>query len=253
MTDSIDSEPPNPTEALIRDIFAGNYQPGDFIPKEMAICERFGLSRTVVRRHLGELVDGNIIERISGYGSRVRAYADWNILDPTVTDWMTRFAAPNQEIQREILTFRLAAEPFVAMTAARHATAHDLVAMEQAFDGMGQNFRYSEVAEERRIHSDSDVAFHEAIFKATHNIVWAQLSHILRPSIYLVISESNVTTSQPQTSLDRHYEVMDAIRMRQPERAAEATRAVLQGTREALGFDHADAPVTTGLAGLFER
>lgn len=230
----------NPIEALIRDIFAGSYQPGEFIPKEMTICERFGLSRTVVRRHLAELVDGNIIERISGYGSRVRNYAEWNILDPMVTDWMTRFAPPNPEIQREILAFRLATEPFVANLAAQNATAYDLVAMERAFDGMGQNFRQSELAKERQIHSDHDVAFHEAIFEATHNIVWAQLSHILRPSIYLVIRESNTTTSQARESLKRHHAVMDAIRMRQPERAAEAARDVLRGTRMALGFDETD-------------
>lgn len=247
MSNAINSKPTNPIEALIRDIFAGSYQPGDFIPKEMAICEQFSLSRTVVRRHLAELVDGNIIERISGYGSRVRNYAEWNILDPTVTDWLTRFAAPNPEIQREILAFRLATEPYVAMLAAHNATAHDLLAMEQAFDGMGQNFRQSEIAEERQIHSDHDVAFHEAIFKATHNIVWAQLSHILRPSIELVIRESNTTTSRPQESLDRHQAVMEAIRMRQPERAAEAARDVLQGTRMALGHDNDATRMTQSL------
>src|SRR5699024_1800379 len=133
-----------------------------------------------------------IIERISGHGSCVREYSEWKILDPQVTDWLTRFAAPNQEIQREILKFRLSVEPYVAMAAAKQATAHDLVAIEEAFHGMGSNFRKKGCSEdERQIHSGHDAAFHVAIFRATHNIVWAQLSHILRPSIYLLISESN--------------------------------------------------------------
>src|SRR5699024_8973671 len=102
------------------------YQPGDFIPKEMQLCEQFGLSRTAVRRHLAELVEGGVIERISGYGSRVCEYPQWKILDPRVTTWLTRFGAANQEIQREILKFRLTAEPHVAMIAARNATAQDL-------------------------------------------------------------------------------------------------------------------------------
>ncbi|WP_106477616.1 FadR/GntR family transcriptional regulator [Phytohalomonas tamaricis] len=232
-----DDKKANVAEILIKDIFSGLYQPGDFIPKELEICERFSLSRSVVRRHLSQLVDGGIIERISGYGSKVREYSEWNILDPVVTEWMTRFAAPNQEIQREVLAFRLTVEPFVAMTAASKATAHDLVAIEEAFHGMGQNLRHSESSEERHIHTDFDVAFHVAIFKATHNIVWAQLSHVLRPSIHLLIAESNITATDPEQSLERHRTLMEAIRMRQPQKAFHAAQAVLEGTALALGLD----------------
>lgn len=228
----------NVADLLVRDIFSGRYQPGDFIPKEMEICARFELSRTVVRRHLAQLVNGGIIERISGHGSRVREYAEWKILDPQVTEWLTRFAAPNQEIQREILKFRLTVEPYVAMVAAQNATAQDLVAIEEAFHGMGQNFRQGGDPERRQIHSGFDMAFHVAIFRATHNIVWAQLSHILRPSIYLLVSESNVIATDPEQSLERHRQLMDSIRMRQPQAALEAAQSVLQGTSDALGLQY---------------
>lgn len=234
----------NVADELARDIFSGRYQPGDFIPKEMDICERFSLSRTVVRRHLGLLVDGGIIERISGYGSRVREYSEWKILDPLVTEWMTRFAAPNQEIQREVLSFRLTVEPYVAMTAAGQATAHDLVAIEEAFDGMRRYANHGGDPEQRRIHSDFDVAFHVAMFKATHNIVWAQLSHILRPSIYLLIVETNVGTANPEESLERHRRLMESIRLRQPEAAFLAAQEILKGTSRSLDLEHPVAALT---------
>lgn len=230
----------NVADLLVEDIFSGLYQPGDFIPKEMEICKRFALSRTVVRRHLAQLVHGGIIERISGHGSRVREYAEWKILDPQVTEWLTRFAAPNQEIQREILKFRLSVEPYVAMTAAQQATAQDLVAIEEAFHGMGQNFRHHGDPELRQIHSGFDVAFHVAIFRATHNIVWAQLSHILRPAIHLLVSESNVSATDPEMSLARHRQLMDSIRMRQPQAAFDAAQSILQGTSDALGLQTKD-------------
>ncbi|MDA3922181.1 MAG: FCD domain-containing protein [Salinisphaera sp.] len=228
----------NLTDRLVSDIFGGAYQPGDFIPKEMEICADFGLSRTVVRRHLAQLVDGGIIERISGHGSRVREYAEWRILDPVVTEWMTRFAAPNEEIQREVLSFRLSVEPHVAHLAAQQATARDLVAIEEAFDGMAGNMQIDLAKEPKRLHSESDVAFHVAIFRATHNIVWAQLSHILRPSIHLLVYESNVSASDPEESLERHRLLMEAIRMRQPDAAFQAAYAVLEGTSRALGLAH---------------
>jgi len=228
----------NLTDRLVSDVFSGHYQPGDFIPKQMEICANFGLSRTVVRRHLAQLVDGGIIERISGHGSRVREYSEWRILDPIVTEWMTRFAAPNEEIQREVLSFRLSVEPHVAHLAAQQATARDLVAIEEAFNGMVVDMQTSPPDKSRRLHSESDVAFHVAIFRATHNIVWAQLSHILRPSIHLLVYESNVSASDPEESLERHRQLMEAIRMRQRDVAFQAAYAVLRGMSRALGLTH---------------
>lgn len=234
MTSQRDATTLNVADYLIQDIVSGHYQPGDFIPKEMAICEDFALSRTVVRRHLAQLVDGGLIERISGHGSRVREYADWKILDPRVTEWLTRFAAPNQEIQREILKFRVSVEPHVAMLAAQQATRRDMDALESALDGMGCRSG----ADTTGIHSDHDVAFHVAVFRATHNIVWAQLSHVLRPSIHLLVAESNTSTSEPQRSLQRHRQLLEHIRMQQPEAAFHAARAILQSTSDTLGLDY---------------
>jgi len=227
---------PSVAEFLAEEIFSGRYQPGDYVPKEVDLCAQFAINRSAVRSDLRQLVDVGIIERISGHGSRVREYSEWNILDPTVTGWMTRYAAPNPKVQREILSFRLDVEPYVAMMAAKRATARDLVAIEEAFEGMGQNMHGDAGPEANRLHSDYDVAFHVAIYKATHNIVWAQLSHILRPSIYLLIKMSNVSATDPEASLERHRQLMEAIRTRRPHEAFRAAQAVLAGTADALGL-----------------
>ncbi|MGQ7249718.1 FadR/GntR family transcriptional regulator [Halomonas sp. V046] len=231
---------PSISEHLAEAIFSGRYHPGDFVPKEVDLAEQFQINRSAVRSDLRQLVDTGIIERISGHGSKVRAFEEWNILDPQVTDWMTRFAAPNPEIQREILAFRLDVEPYVAMTAARRATARDLVAIEEAFDGMAREMNAVDGCA-KRLHSDYDIAFHVAIFKATRNIVWSQLSHILRPSIYLLIEMSNESATDPEASLERHRELMEAIRARQPQQAFRAAQAVLAGTADALGLQPGDA------------
>lgn len=238
---------PSIAEYLVSEILAGRYQPGDFVPRELDLCERFAINRSAVRSDLRQLVDVGIIERISGHGSKVREYAEWHILDPQVTDWLTRYAAPNPDIQREILAFRLDVEPYVAMTAAKRAKARDLVAIEEAFEGLGQNLRDATCAEERRLHSEYDVAFHEAIFKATHNIVWAQLSHILRPSIYMLISMSNESASDPDEALERHRVLMESIRLRRPKEAFNAAQAVLAGTAEALGLEHGASSLGRGI------
>ncbi|XKH60846.1 FCD domain-containing protein [Halomonas sediminis] len=231
---------PSVADYLAENIFSGHYQPGDFVPKEIDLCEQFSINRSAVRSDLRQLVDLGIIERISGHGSKVRDYEEWNILDPVVTNWITRHASPNPRIQQEILAFRLDVEPYVAMTAARRAKARDLVAIEEAFEGMGENLRNASCAAERKLHSDYDLAFHVAIFKATHNIVWSQLSHILRPSIYLLVSESNINATDPEDSLERHRLVMEHIRARNPREAFLASQEVLKGTAQALGIKTAE-------------
>lgn len=239
MNDTASPDAHHVADQLIKEILDGRYRPGDFIPKELEICRHFELSRNVVRRHLGALVNGGIIERISGYGSRVREFSQWHILDPAVTDWITRFAGPHLEIQREILSFRLTVEPWVAMMAASSATARDLVAIEEAFEGM----RDHHLDEDTTQHDHCDVSFHVAIYYATHNIVWSQLSHVLRPSIHLLVSHSNTRTLDPTHSLQSHHRLMDAIRMRQPDEAYHAAIAVLEDTARALNVDINPAPV----------
>lgn len=223
---------------LVKAIFSGRYRPGEMVPKEIDLCKQFSTNRTAVRNNLRQLVDAGIIERISGHGSKVKEYADWNILDPAVTQWMAEHAGPNLEIQREILSFRLDVEPYVAMTAASCATARDLVVLEETLEGMGKNLNNATCKEERRLHSDYDVAFHVAIFKATHNIVWSQVSHILRPAIYLLIEMSNdAPAADPEESLERHRQVMENIRTRKPREAFLAAQGVLEGTAKALGLE----------------
>lgn len=237
----------NVVDFLAEAIFSGRYQPGDMVPREIDLCDQFATNRSAVRSDLRQLVDVGIIERISGHGSKVREYADWNILDPAVTHWMAQYAAPNVQIQREILAFRLDVEPYVAMTAARRATARDLVVLEETFEGMGRNLHNTSSLEERRLHSDYDVAFHVAIFKATHNIVWAQLSHILRPAIYLLVEMSNVSATDPEDSLERHRQVMESIRARRPQEAFRAAQAVLEGTASALGLEPGENTLGRGI------
>ncbi|WP_456269598.1 FCD domain-containing protein [Kushneria sp. AK178] len=243
MTETASPDATHVADHLIQQILDGRYQPGDLIPGELSICRQFGLSRNVVRRHLGALVSGGIIERISGHGSRVREFSQWHILDPAVTDWLTRFAGPHLEIQREILSFRLTVEPWVAMMAAGSATARDLVAIEEAFEGMQRHYR----EEDTTHHDHCDVSFHVAIYYATHNIVWSQLSHVLRPSIHLLVSHSNTRTRDPGQSLESHRRLMDAIRMRQPDEAYHAAIAVLEDTARALDMAVTPAPAPAHL------
>lgn len=228
---------PDIAEYLAEAIFSGRYGPGDFVPKELDLCEQFGVSRSTVRSALQTLVAAGLLKRISGQGTRVRELPEWHLLDPQVSDWMARFAQPNPRIQREIFAFRVAVEPFVARLAAENATAADLLEIETAFEGMIHALAHDDLRWKGHTHDEYDVAFHEAIFAASHNLVWAQISHVLKPAIALLVEKSNHSADELNDSMERHRRVMEAIRLRQPEQAAAAALAVLERTGRDLGLE----------------
>ncbi|MHB0775682.1 FadR/GntR family transcriptional regulator [Halomonas sp. WWR20] len=233
---------PDIAERLADAIFSGRYVPGDLIPRELDLCEQYGVSRSTVRSALQTMVAAGLVVRISGQGTRVRNFSEWHLLDPKVTEWMARYAQPNPRFQREIFAFRVAVEPFVAWLAAQNATAADLLAIETAYEGMIWALEQPDLHWQGQSHDDYDVAFHEAIFAATHNLVWTQLSHVLRPSITLLVQRSNQSANELQDSMTRHRRVMEAIRLRQPDAAHAAALAVLERTGHDLGV--AESPRT---------
>src|SRR5215213_901167 len=52
-------------------IASGQWRPGDPVPSESALMERFGISRMTVNRGLRELAGEGLVTRIQGSGTRV--------------------------------------------------------------------------------------------------------------------------------------------------------------------------------------
>ncbi|MCL6417389.1 FCD domain-containing protein [Aestuariirhabdus sp. Z084] len=225
------------TERIAEAIFSGHYQPESLLPREVDLCEQYGVSRSTMRNTLHTFVAKGILKRISGKGTRVQEMSEWHLLDPRVMRWMAAHGSDNQRFEREMYAFRVAVEPFVTSMAAQLATASDLVAIEAAFDGMIAASQQADLMWQGRSHNDYDVSFHEAIFAASHNMIWTQLSHLLRPSITLLVEKSNHSADELQDSMERHRKVMEAIRLRQPEAAYTAALGVLERTGRDLGVE----------------
>jgi len=218
---------------MAKRVFSGIYRPGTMLPGEVDLVDELKVSRVSVRSGLQTLATLGIIRRQAGQGTVVAEFREWNLLDPTVSAWMGDFADPNFQFLKEVLEFRYVIEPAVSAIAAVRATARDLAAIEDAYLEMerGQN------ANDPAAFTAGDIAFHASIYRATHNLVWAQMSHILKPAITLVIRKSNSTAAELGDSLSRHRHVYEAIRQRQPERAFDAACHVLDRTGYDLGVN----------------
>ncbi|SNY89965.1 DNA-binding transcriptional regulator, FadR family [Cohaesibacter sp. ES.047] len=224
-------------EDMARRVCSGDLQPGDILPPETEIAAQFHISRASVRTALKTLETLGIIVRQAGRGTTVQEFREWNFLDPQVSQWIATYAAPNLGVLHDVFEFRCTTEPLIASLAARRANARDLLAMEEAFEIMEQNWERRASHGERDPFSTADIAFHEAIYRATHNLVWAQIVHILRPAILLVIRTSNETAEELRESLERHRRLMESIRMRDAEAAYTAAGRILSQTGFDLGFE----------------
>ncbi|MCM3780789.1 GntR family transcriptional regulator [Microbacterium hydrocarbonoxydans] len=76
MEDSIDRHSAAPMydqlrQLIIEGIERDGLQPGDPLPGEHRLCERYGISRTVVRQALAQLEHEGLVERVKGKGTFV--------------------------------------------------------------------------------------------------------------------------------------------------------------------------------------
>ncbi|GHC29629.1 GntR family transcriptional regulator [Kushneria pakistanensis] len=212
---------------LAHTILSGQWACGDTFPRELDLCQHFATSRNRVRNALATLSACGLIERTAGRGTIVRDISQWHLLDPNMSTWLSGLDTPHPQLVHEVFAFRLAAEPYVSELAALSATAWDLAQIERAFNGMCDT---AHDPDQRSAHIDYDVAFHDAIYCASHNLVWRQMGTLLRPSIVALIQRSHHRVERLDDSLERHRRVLEAIRMRQPDTAREATEHVLART-----------------------
>lgn len=236
---------PDVTESIAEEIFSGRYASGDLIPREIDLCKQYDVSRSTIRSALQTFATLGILKKISGKGTQVRKMSDWQLLDPKVISWLVSYGKNDQRFIKEMFEFRVAVEPFVSSLAALNATAENLLAIEEAFEGMINSLDREGLVWQGKSHSEYDVEFHEAIFDATNNLIWSQLSYILRPSITLMVEESHnhlaedtsFSPGELNDSMKRHQRVMEAIRLRQPDVAYSAAITLLERTAQDLGVD----------------
>lgn len=62
-------------DILKKEIKEGKYKPGEYIPSERELCEKYKLSRTTVRRAISQLIDEELLFSIPGTGTFVSEFA----------------------------------------------------------------------------------------------------------------------------------------------------------------------------------
>jgi GntR family transcriptional regulator, transcriptional repressor for pyruvate dehydrogenase complex len=213
--------------ALIRE---GRWAPGDQIPPERELAERFRVSRTSVREALRALEMQGIIDSRQGGGTFVRT-ADTEALVPPLAAAILR---GRQELA-EVLEVRELIEPGIARGAAQRATAEHVAELETLLE------RQRRCIAEGRSFVDEDTAFHYTLARAADNHILLRLHNLILDLLRESRQSYLHVPDRPQTSLRGHEAILNAIKMHDPQAAYNASlehiTEVKEGILRALGTE----------------
>jgi DNA-binding GntR family transcriptional regulator len=174
--------------------------------REVAIAERFSVSRTPVREALRRMQHERLLEPASR-GLRVRV--------------------PQPEEVVQIYDLRILLEAEAAAQAAKARNDVDLATLE------GLLARDRALAEpDNTARATANVRFHEAMWQASHNPVLVDLLH--RLPIHLVNTKQSTLSSPGRwdEALEEHAELLTAITARKEKAAREVTARHLRKARD---------------------
>ena len=207
---------------LGRDICTGRIKPGQILPSEPDLCERFSFSRIVIREAIKSLAAKGLIEVRRRIGTLVLEPTRWNLFDPDVIMWRAESIEVDPTMSRDLAELRRVVEPAAVRLAAlrasddaRKALRAAYMAMERAVAGKGNYVK-------------ADLDFHAIILSACGNQYLRQMqeamSAILQAS-FRIISEK---PGGPAFSLPMHEAVCVAIERGDADAAERAALVLIE-------------------------
>lgn len=222
--------------SISREIAQGRLKPGDQLPTEQALATTFGVSRNVVREAIARLRSEGRIWSQQGRGAFVADATNATVL---TIDYETLQRADSF---RNLFELRGMLEVQIAALAATRRSDADIVAMEQALDGM-RTAPYGSVAWLK-----NDLGFHRAVAEATQNPYMGQflvfVSERVRESI-LAAGNQQKSDDMARTTLGEHERILAAIKAGDAKGASSAMTRHLAGAASRVGLPGGEASAKT--------
>jgi GntR family transcriptional repressor for pyruvate dehydrogenase complex len=205
-------------EQIAEMIARGALKPGDRIPSEKQLCEKFGVGRTSVREALRSLSVMGVLQSHMGDGTFVASDAgrflersfQWGLLlNPKVVD--------------DLIETRLMLESHNAHLAAAKAVPEDLARMDESVRQMEASVAKPEQ------YLEHDLQFHLTIAQATHNSILLSLLSTTRGYLQAWIRETlalpDLTDKRARLSITEHKRILRALRNKDGDAARQAMAA----------------------------
>lgn len=222
LADSVASE-------LEKRILEGSLKPGDRLPSERALALDLGVSRPSLREAMQQLVSKGLLSTRHGGGTFVTDRLEAHFVDP----WQDMLKG-NPMLHRDLLEVRQMLESQAAALAADRATDLDISRLDAVYAALEASYERDDLA-----HCiDTDVAFHQAVAEASHNVLIGHLTASLMRVIHGHVTNNLVHLhARPQRwsqLREQHRAIWQAIREHRPQDAAQAASEHIEFVRRSI-------------------
>ena len=193
-------------ERLLDHVIQDRLETGDRLPPERDLADSLGVSRATVAQALVALEVLGVIDVQHGSGAVLRYRPSSAVVLRGLREHADRLP--------DIVDARSAVETKIAALAAARRTPEDLSAIEHALALMAQDIAGGDRGVEQLVALQPAAAAHSSVLAR----MMTEISGLVRETRIESLSQQG----RPERSLESHRTIVDAIRDREPERAARA-------------------------------
>jgi GntR family transcriptional repressor for pyruvate dehydrogenase complex len=200
----------------------GKLSPGDRLPSERDLCERFGVSRVTVREALRVLEAGGLIDvRVGARGGAFVTSPTNARLGEGLADLLQLSPLTAVEVTEARMVFELGIVPLVV----ERATEEDLDVLEQLC-------RNQQAAlEEGRYTMEMSAEFHVRVAASTHNAAIEMLVQSFHGPLLMSLKEAQIAAPlMGHRGAQEHLDFVHAVRRRDVAAAESIMRTHVQRT-----------------------
>jgi GntR family transcriptional repressor for pyruvate dehydrogenase complex len=214
---------------LEKRVLEGSLKPGDRLPSERDLAVELGVSRPSLREAIQKLVSKGMLTTRHGGGNYVTDRLEAHFVDP----WQDMLSG-HPLLHNDLLEFRQMLESQAASLAADRATDADIERLDAVYASLEAVYASNDLA----ACIDTDVAFHQAIAEAAHNVLIGHLTASLMRVIHGHVSNNlEHLHARPQRwdqLQSQHRAIWRAIREHKPDDAARAARDHIEFVRQSM-------------------
>lgn len=208
--------------ALVRrEISKGNLQLHDRLPPERVLADTYGAARGTIRKALTLLEEEGFVEIRPGSGTYVVHQPDEASVAPI-----------DNATPLELMDARFALEPHICRLSVLHGRRTDFDRMESLCS------RMEDCVDDPVGFSDADTDFHRALADSTRNglLIWIldQIATVRSQDDWTRMRHLTLDARTISTYNAQHRQILNALRTREPERAANIMKEHLETARLSL-------------------
>jgi GntR family transcriptional regulator, transcriptional repressor for pyruvate dehydrogenase complex len=205
----------------------GQLKPGDRLPPERDLCERFGVSRVTVREALRALESSGLVQiRVGARGGAFVTAPSGDRVGEGLTDMLTLSAISASDVTEVRMILEIGIVPLVC----ERATEQDIADLERIYE------RSEEALRAGTYSLDYSLEFHARVAQATHNPAVVMLVESFRGPIHMSLQQAmEVAPEMGDLGTREHGRFIEAVRRREPEAATKIMRKHLERTARRVG------------------